>query len=150
MLGTTGRIAAVALAAALVATAAPAQAAPSTLVSAGPGILVADGAAVDVPVTFVCDTDPALVTAIPVVQLTQRVSDGRIAGGGGNDQLSCTKKAQTVTIRVIPNLMAFNEGPAAASVLLQTCSPQFQCTAVIIHTEIMLTRRAETGLPPQQ
>ncbi|WP_028269796.1 hypothetical protein [Arthrobacter sp. UNC362MFTsu5.1] len=137
MLGTRSCLAA-ALAATLVAMATPAQAAPATLVSAGPGVLVADGAAVDVPVTFVCDTDPALVMAIPVVQITQRVSDGRIAGGGGNDQLSCTKQTQTVTIRVVPTMMAFNEGAAAASVYLQTCSAQFQCSAVIIHTEITL------------
>jgi hypothetical protein len=137
MLGTRSCLAA-ALAATLVTMATPAQAAPSTLVSVGPGILVADGAAVDVPVTFVCDTDPALIMAIPIVQVTQRVSDGRIAGGGGNDQLSCTKQAQTVTIRVIPNLMAFDEGAAAASVFLQTCSAQFQCTATILHTEITL------------
>ena len=137
MLGTRSCLDA-ALAATLVAMATPAQAAPATLVSAGPGVLVADGAAVDVPVTFVCDTDPALVMAIPVVQITQRVSDGRIAGGGGNDQLSCTKQTQTVTIRVVPTVMAFNEGAAAASVYLQTCSAQFQCSAVIIHTEITL------------
>lgn len=141
MLGTKSCLAA-ALAATLVAIATPAQAAPATLVSAGPGILVADGAAVDVPVTFVCDTDPALIIAIPVVQITQRVSDGRIAGGGGNDQLSCTKQTQTVTIRVIPSMMAFNEGTAAASVYLQTCSAQFQCTAVVSHTEITLAHPA--------
>ncbi|MBP1232956.1 hypothetical protein JOE40_002600 [Arthrobacter sp. PvP102] len=144
MLGTRSCLAA-ALAATLVAIATPAQAAPATLVSAGPGILVADGAAVDVPVTFVCDTDPALIIAIPVVQLTQRVSDGRIAAGGGNDQLSCTKQTQTVTIRVIPNMMAFNEGAAAASVYLQTCSAQFQCSAKIVHTEITLANPAGDG-----
>ncbi|WP_146072340.1 hypothetical protein [Arthrobacter sp. Y81] len=144
MLGTRSCLAA-ALAAMLVTTASPAQAAPATLVSAGPGILVADGAAVDVPVTFVCDTDPALIIAIPVVQVTQRVSDGRIAGGGGNDQLSCTKQAQTVTIRVVPNMMAFNEGAAAASVYLQTCSAQFQCTTVINNTEITLAKPAGVG-----
>jgi len=148
MLGTRSCLAA-ALAAMLATTASPAQAAPATLVSAGPGILVADGAAVDVPVTFVCDTDPALIIAIPVVQVTQRVSDGRIAGGGGNDQLSCTKQAQTVTIRVVPNVMAFNAGATAASVFLQTCSAQFQCSAVIINTEIMLAKAADAGLPPQ-
>ncbi len=150
MLGTRSRLAAAALAAALVSIAAPAHAAPATLVSAGPGILVADGAAVDVPVTFVCDTDPALIIAIPVVQLTQRVSDGRIAGGGGNAQLSCTKKAQTVTIRVVPNVMAFNAGATAATVYLQTCSAQFQCSAVVINTEIMLAKPADAGLPPQR
>lgn len=144
MFGTRNCLA-VALAAALVTVAAPAQAAPSTLVSAGPGILVADGAAVDVQVTFVCDTDPALIIAVPVVQLSQRVSDGRIAGGGGNAQLSCTKQAQTVTIRVVPNMMAFDEGAAAASVYLQTCSVQFQCSAVIIHTEITLDNPADEG-----
>lgn len=146
MLGTRSCLAA-ALATALVTIATPAQAAPATLVSAGPGILVADGAAVDVPVTFVCDTDPALIIAIPVVQVTQRVSDGRIAGGGGNDQLSCTKQAQTVTIRVVPNMMAFNEGAAAASVYLQTCSAQFQCSAVIINTEITLAKPADAVQP---
>jgi hypothetical protein len=144
MLGTRSCLAA-ALAAMLVTIATPAQAAPAALVSAGPGILVADGAAVDVPVTFVCDSDPALIIAIPVVQITQRVSEGRIAGGGGNDQLSCTKQAQTVTIRVIPNMMAFNEGAAAASVYLQTCSAQFQCSAVITHTEITLAKPADAG-----
>ena len=144
MLGTRTCLAA-ALAAMLVSTASPAQAVPATLVSAGPGILVADGAAVDVPVTFMCDTDPALIIAIPVVQVTQRVSDGRIAGGGGNDQLSCTKQAQTVTIRVVPNMMAFNEGAAAASVYLQTCSAQFQCTTVINNTEITLAKPAGVG-----
>jgi hypothetical protein len=146
MLGTRSRLAAVALSAAFVAIAAPAQAAPATLVSAGPGTLVADGAAVDVPVTFVCDTDPALLIAVPVVQLTQRVSDGRIAGGGGNEQINCTRKAQTVTVRIVPNVMAFNEGPAAASVILQTCNAQFQCSAVIIYTEITLAKRADAGL----
>ena len=144
MLGTRSCLAA-ALAAIVVSTASPAQAVPATLVSAGPGILVAGGAAVDVPVTFVCDTDPALTIAIPVVQVTQRVSDGRIAGGGGNDQLSCTKQAQTVTIRVVPNMMAFNEGAAAASVYLQTCSAQFQCTTVINNTEITLAKPAGVG-----
>lgn len=137
MLGTRSWLA-IALAATLVTIAAPAQAAPAALVSLGPGVLVADGAAVDVPVTFVCDTDPALITAIPIVQITQRVSDGRIAGGGGSDQLSCTKQSQTVTIRVIPNMMAFNEGAAAASVYLQSCSAQFQCSGMIVHTEILL------------
>jgi hypothetical protein len=145
MLGTRSCLAA-ALAAMLVTIAsAPAQAAPATLVSAGPGILVADGAAVDVPVTFVCDSDPALIIAIPVVQITQRVGDGRIAGGGGNDQLSCTRQAQTVTIRVVPNMMAFNEGTAAASVYLQTCSAQFQCSAFITHTEMTLAKPADAG-----
>jgi hypothetical protein len=94
----------------------------------------------------VCDTDPALLIAVPVVQLTQRVSDGRIAGGGGNEQINCTRKAQTVTVRIVPNVMAFNEGPAAASVILQTCNAQFQCSAVIIYTEITLAKRAGAGL----
>jgi hypothetical protein len=143
MLGTRSGLAVVALAVALMTIAAPAHAAPATLVSAGPGILVADGAAVDVPVKFVCDTDPALIIAVPVVQLTQRVSDGRIAGGGGNDQLSCTRQTQTATIRVIPSMMAFNEGAAAASVFLQTCTAQYQCSGTIIHTEITLENPAD-------
>ncbi|MFP3462198.1 hypothetical protein R5O87_15230 [Arthrobacter globiformis] len=150
MLGTRSRLAAVALAAGLMGIAAPAHAAPATLVSAGPGILVADGAAVDIPVTFVCDTDPALVTAVPVIQLTQRVSDGRIAGGIGNAELNCTRKAQTVTIRVVPNLMAFNEGTAAATIVLQSCSVQFQCSAEIINTEVDLAKGAGNGIQPQR
>jgi hypothetical protein len=112
-------------------------------VSLGPGILVADGAAVDVPITFVCNTDPAMTIVIPVVQVTQKVSDGRIAGGGGNDQLSCTRQTQTATIRVIPSMMAFNEGAAAASVFLQTCTAQYQCSGTIIHTEITLENPAD-------
>jgi hypothetical protein len=150
MLGTRSRLAAVALTAGLMGIAAPAHAAPATLVSAGPGILVADGAAVDIPVTFVCDTDPTLVTAVPVIQLTQRVSDGRIAGGLGNAELNCTRKAQTVTIRVVPNLMAFNEGTAAATIVLQSCSVQFQCSAEIINTEVELAKGAGNGIQPQR
>jgi hypothetical protein len=150
MLGTRSRLAAVALAAVLMGIAAPAHAAPATLVSAGPGILVADGAAVDIPITFVCDTDPTLLTAVPVIQLTQRVSDGRIAGGLGNAELSCTRKAQTVTIRVVPNVMAFNEGTAAATVVLQSCNAQFQCSAEIINTEVELAKGAGNGIQPQR
>ncbi|MFE4544284.1 hypothetical protein [Arthrobacter sp. NPDC056727] len=150
MLGSRSRLATVALTAVLMAVAGPAHAAPATLVSAGPGILVADGAAVDIPVTFVCDTDPTLVTAVPVIQLNQRVSDGRIAGGLGNAELSCTHKAQTVTIRVIPNVMAFNEGTAAATVVLQSCTVQFQCSAEIINTEVELAKGAGSGIVPQR
>jgi hypothetical protein len=150
MLGTTSRLAAVALAAGLMGIAAPAHAAPATLVSAGPGILVADGAAVDIPVTFVCDTDPTLLMAVPVIQLTQRVSDGRIASGIGNEQLSCTRQAQTVTLRVVPNVMAFNEGTAAATVVLQSCNAQFQCSVKIINTEVKLAKGTASGILPQR
>ena len=149
MLGTSCRLAAVILTAGLMAVAAPAQAAPGTL-EAGPGILVADGAAVDVPITFTCDTDPRLIMAVPLLQLSQRVSDGRIASGVGSDQLSCTKQSQTVTLRVVPTVMAFDEGTAAATLLLQSCTVQFQCSTVIVHTELTLTKPAGTGLPPQQ
>jgi len=150
MLGTRSRLAAVALAAGLMGIAAPVHAAPATLVSAGPGILVADGAAVDIPVTFVCDTGPTLVTAVPVIQLTQRVSDGRIAGGLGNAELICTRKAQTATIRVVPNVMAFNEGTAAATIVLQSCNAQFQCSAEIVNTEVKIARGAGNGIQPQR
>ena len=150
MLGTTSRLAAVALAAGLMGIAAPAHAAPATLVSAGPGILVADGAAVDVPVTFVCDSDPTLLIAVPVIQLTQRVSDGRIAGGVGNEELSCTRQSQTVTIRVVPNAMAFNEGTAAATIVLQSCNAQFQCSVEIINTELKLAKGTASGILPQR
>jgi hypothetical protein len=150
MLGTRSRLTAVALAAGLMGTATPAHAAPATLVSAGPGILVADGAAVDIPVTFVCDTDPTLLTAVPVIQLTQRVSDGRIAGGLGNAELTCTRKAQTATIRVVPNVMAFNEGTAAATIVLQSCNAQFQCSAEIINTEVKIAKGAGNGIQPQR
>ena len=150
MLRSRSRLAAVALTTGLMGIAAPAHAAPATLVSAGPGMLVADGAAVDIPVTFVCDSDPTLVMAVPVIQLTQRVSDGRIAGGLGNEEVSCTKKAQTVTIRVVPNLMAFNEGTAAATIVLQSCTAQFQCSTRIINSEVELAKGAGTGIVPQR
>ena len=149
MLGTSCRLAAAVLTAGLMAVAAPAHATPGTL-EAGPGVLVADGAAVDIPVTFTCDTDPGLIMAVPLVQLSQRVSDGRIASGIGSDQISCTKQSQTVTLRVVPTVMAFDEGTAAATLLLQSCTVQFQCSTVIVHTELTLTKPASTGLPPQQ
>ena len=152
MLGTKTRFAAV-LAASLGLTgiAAPAYAAPATLVSVGPGTLVADGAAVDVPVTFVCDSDPTRIIAVPVVEVNQRVTEGRIANGFGNAQLSCTRQSQTVTIRVIPRVIAFDPGAAVVFVVLQTCSAVFQCAAVTASEVIQLTKPAQTPpvLPPE-
>lgn len=149
MLGTKTRLAAVCFAVlAMTAIAPPANAAPSSLVSVGPGSLVADGAAVDVPLTFVCDSDPTLLFAIPFVEVNQRVSDGRIANGFGNEEASCTRQAQTVTVRVIPRVMAFNPGTAVATVMLQTCNAQFQCAVVKFDTEIQLTEPGGAHIPP--
>jgi hypothetical protein len=142
MLCTTTRLTAAVFAAALglTAIATPASAAPATLTSVGPGTLVADGAAVDVPVTFVCDTDPTLHRAIPLVEVNQRVSQGRIANGFGDKEADCTRAEQTVTVRVIPRLTAFNPGTAVATVYLQTCGADFQCNVVSFNTEIELAQ----------
>jgi hypothetical protein len=149
MLGTKTRVAVVLAASlALTATATPAYAAPATLVSVGPGTLVADGAAVDVPVTFVCDSDPTRIIAVPVVEMNQRVTDGRIANGFGNAQLGCTRESQTVTIRVIPRVMAFDPGAAVAFVVLQTCSAEFQCAAVTASEVIQLSQSGQAQIPP--
>jgi hypothetical protein len=149
MLGTTTRLAAVFVASlGLTAVAAPANAAPATLVSVGPGALVADGAAVDVPITFVCDSDPTRIIAVPVVEVNQRVTEGRIANGFGNAQLSCTGQSQTVTIRVIPRAIAYDPGTAVAFVVLQSCTVEFQCAAVTASTEIQLTKPAGARIPP--
>ena len=149
MPGTPVRFAAVLVASlALTAVATPAYAAPATLVGVGPGTLVADGAAVDVPVTFTCDTDPGRIIAVPVVEVNQRVTEGRIANGFGNAQLSCTGESQTVTIRVMPRAIAYDPGIAVAFIVLQTCTVEFQCAIVTESREIQLTKPVEVGIPP--
>jgi hypothetical protein len=140
MLTKRTRLAAVFVASlALTAIGAPAHAAPASLLSVGPGSIVADGAAVDVPITFVCDSDPSLVIATPLMELSQRVRGGRIAHGFGNDEVTCTRQAQTVTIRIIPGAMAFNPGEAVVSVTLLTCKVQFECAIAAFDNEIELS-----------
>lgn len=150
MPGTSVRFATVLVASlgltAVIAT--PAYAAPATLVSVGPGTLVADGAAVDVPLTFTCDTDPGRIIAVPVVEVNQRVTEGRIANGFGNAQLSCTGESQTVTIRVMPRTIAYDPGIAVAFVVLQTCTAEFQCAIVTESNEIQLAEPVEVRVPP--
>ena len=149
MLGTKTRLAAVSLAVlGMTAITPPANAAPATLVSVGPGSLLADGASVDVPVTFICDTDPTRLIAVPIVEVNQRVSDGRIANGFGSKDTSCTKQEQTVTVRVVPRVMAYNPGTAVVTVMLQTCDVQFQCAAATFTTEIQLEESGGAQIPP--
>lgn len=149
MLGTKTRLAAVSLAVlGMTAITPPANAAPATLVSVGPGSLLADGASVDVPVTFICDTDPTRLIAVPIVEVNQRVSDGRIANGFGSKDTSCTRQEQTVTVRVIPRVMAYDPGTAVVTVMLQTCDVQFQCASATFTSEIQLEESGGAQIPP--
>ena len=149
MLGTTIRLATILVASlGLTAVATPAYAAPAVLADVGPGTLVADGAAVDVPITFTCDTDPGRIIAVPVVEVNQRVTEGRIANGFGNAQLSCTGQSQTVTIRVIPRAIAYDPGIAVVFVVLQTCTAEFQCAVVTESKEMQLEKPLEVRIPP--
>jgi hypothetical protein len=82
------------------------------------------------------------------VEVNQRVTEGRIANGFGNAQLSCTAGSQTVTIRVIPRAIAYDPGTAVAFVVLQTCTAEFQCAIVTASKEIELTKPVEVRIPP--
>ena len=116
-----------ALATAAVAPAAVAQEPPTLTVSlTGTATLVAKGAAVDVEVVYSCPPD-TMSTSIRV-DLTQRVSSGRLARGGGViSDLVCDGAEHTATVRVIAEGdTAFKKGDAVAEVAFVVCNP-FGC-----------------------
>ena len=112
--------------------------AAATDVSVGSGTLVAKGAAVTVPTTFVCDTGQIFNVFLV---LRQRVGNGLAVGAGGSGPYQpCTGETQTVAVTVTAQNRAFKPGTAAATLNLQICQAGFVgCDPLIdLTTEIRL------------
>jgi hypothetical protein len=87
----------------------------------GPGRLVAQGAAVDVPLELTCNAS----TPVDVfVSVTQRVGRG-VASGFGSASFGCTGSGQDVTVRVRATAggKAFIRGRAVADAEAFGCRP---------------------------
>lgn len=119
----------------LMFVAAPARAVDTVLLDIGQGTIVNDGAAVDVPVTFIC---PTTTDNQPVLNLeiSQPVGGGNTARGGqGVVGFTCTGESQTITITVTASpkrgLFFFKVGKATAHAILNTCPADGSaCTTV--------------------
>jgi hypothetical protein len=92
----------------------------------GTATLVAKGAAVNVDVTYSCSPDTT--SASVFVQLTQRVSGGRVATGSGFvSGLVCDGTEHTATVTVIADGdVAFKKGDAVARGSRTACN-EFSC-----------------------
>jgi hypothetical protein len=123
----------------MTALAAPAFA-DGAVTSAGPGKLLVKGAAVNVPITFVCDAGQLYFTQL---FLSQRVNGGRLAQGADSGNFGdCTGGSQTVTATVFSQTSAFKKGNALAQVDIQTCDADFiSCQEHIITTQVRLASK---------
>ncbi|WP_019876350.1 hypothetical protein [Sporichthya polymorpha] len=93
-------------------------------VTQGDGILIADGAAVRLPATFVC---PAGWTAYLAAQVVQAVGD-EFAGGFDSVAKDCTGQRQKVTffVQAVPagdNTHPFRPGAASSRVIMDAVDP---------------------------
>jgi hypothetical protein len=82
-----------------------------------PALLVARGAAIDVPLEIVCTSE----TAELHVQVTQRVGSGKIAQGETFQQITCEGDLQQVTVRVFATGAAFKKGTAVVQAEIFGC-----------------------------
>jgi hypothetical protein len=129
-----------ALATAALAPTAVAQEPPTmTARLTGPATLVAKGAAVDVEVAYSCSPDTTSSSVF--VQLTQRVSGGRLATGSGfTSNLVCDGTEHTTTVRVIADGdLAFRKGEAVGRGSRVACN-EFGCIEALLSTATVRVR----------
>jgi hypothetical protein len=108
------------LAAILVVTAGPANAATGSVQVGPTATLVAGGTALDVPVTISLTCDEGFDSGIVDVFVTQ--ARGTLAVSGlGTASFACTSETQNLTVRVFPFIGVFHAGPALANAALQQC-----------------------------
>jgi len=121
----------------LASLATPALAAGSVL-SVSQGTLLAKGAGVSTSVTFSCDVGQTYDLG---VNLRQNVKGGRIATGSAfsSSREDCTGEAQTESLVIPADSVAFKKGSAVAQVFLGTCNPDFSsCQQDQLTTEIRI------------
>lgn len=102
--------------------AAPAQAAME-IYDISNATRLAEGAAVTGTYTVTCTEGTNVFVSLNV---TQRVSEGRIANGSHFKQWTCEGGEVTLDYEVVAFNMAFDEGPAVVSGFIQECEPQDQ------------------------
>jgi hypothetical protein len=136
-------IAVLILAATLLAPASVAFGQTSPTVGVDDGTLVGEGAAVSLPVTYVCEN---ALEGILSVTVTQRGHGGRIAQGSSHpplDPATCTGNPVTIDL-LIPALVggsAFKPGEALAHAMLSVCdATTFNCTLRDVSEVIRLRR----------
>ncbi|GAA0632861.1 hypothetical protein GCM10009547_40920 [Sporichthya brevicatena] len=118
-------------------------------VTQGDGILIADGAAVRLPATFVC---PAGWTAYLVAQIIQAVGD-EFAGGFDSVAKECTGQRQKVTffVQAVPagdNTHPFRPGTASSRVIMDAVDPAAQEPPYYEGEETPAEEEGSSLLPP--
>jgi len=126
----------------VVGTALPALAQPptGTLSIGRQATLVANGAAIRVPIRYSCSPDTQFASLS--VDVRQRVGGGRLAQGFGfTDDLICDGSVHTVVVTVTATgENAFRRGPAFAEASLFLCN-EVECTNLTASREITIVRR---------
>ena len=101
-----------------------------------PATLASRGAAVNVPLTVLCNSTTANVN----VQVTERVGS-KIAQGAVYQQITCTGLIQPVTITVPAGVNAFKKGPAIVNATIFACGHGTCGNVSAPATQITIARR---------
>jgi hypothetical protein len=116
-------VAIVALAAVLVVTAGPATAATGSVDFGGTATRVANGVALDVPLTVSLTCDEGFEFGVVSVLVTQARGTSVITGSGQSSAFTCTGETQNITVRV-SGVGVFHGGPALATATVLQCGFQ--------------------------
>ena len=115
-------VAIVALAAVLVVTAGPATAATGSVDFGGTATRVANGVALDVPLTVSLTCDEGFDLAIVNLVVSQARGASVVSGSGQSSTFTCTGETQNITVRVSGGV--FHGGPALATATVLQCGFQ--------------------------
>jgi hypothetical protein len=107
------------LAAVLVVTAGPASAATGSIQVGPTATLVANGAAVDVPLTVSLTCDEGFDSGVVNVFVTQTRGTSVVSGSAESGSFACTGETQNLTVRAFGG--PFHGGPALVNATLLQC-----------------------------
>jgi hypothetical protein len=107
------------LAAVLVVAAGPATAATGSVEFGGTATRVANGVALDVPLTVSLTCDEGFEFGAVDVSVTQPRGTSVVFGSGQSSTFACTGETQNITVRVFGGV--FHGGPALATAVVQQC-----------------------------
>src|SRR5918995_4561798 len=112
-------VAILAVAAVLVVTVLPATAATGSVDLGGTATRVANGVALDVPLTVSLTCDEGFEFGAVSVAVTQSRGTSVVFGSGQSSTFTCTGETQNITVRVFGGV--FHGGPAVATAVVQGC-----------------------------
>ncbi|MFF0991303.1 hypothetical protein [Kocuria nitroreducens] len=95
---------------------------------------IAEGAAVQGTYTVSCTAGSNIFVSL---NMTQRVSEGRIANGSYFEQWICEGGEVEMDYQVLAFNMAFDEGPAVISGFIQECETQFCGTGTNLPLQVI-------------